>query len=405
MRRRIVLGSVISFVVVILLVLAFAGDKPESQDPMVSVIEDPAETPAGQNEAIEQEKRTVRLRGITTAFETPQSYWSVSYAFLTDGLTEYERQNEENGFVQIRNQDQIGWVPEWYVLEDGDTERAITVNPYEMIVAVDSQYYLYPGEADRTANQLDKGSVVQIQKEFQDWYGIEFINYAEPMEGDKWIKKDTLKPYEAEQAREGYAWNQTLGVQIYDDNGAEKEYADYPLPAKIVSDAGNHYEIVSSGGLHGWIHKGDFIPNPFTEEGLETHLPLSYSAKSAYERYVDTLKDEELAGLEPLDIFKMYYHAELLGDNSVKYALFMKDEEYELPSHDEYLSDSKIISGSTYDNQKIFIDKLVVTELKQTLLSEDQTIVQPADSDLEEWGFQLLKNKDGIWKVAWLPLQ
>jgi SH3-like domain-containing protein len=404
MRRRIALGSVISFVVVILLVLAFAGDKPESQDPVVSIFEDPAETPAEQNGAIEQEKRTVRLRGITTAFETPHSYWSVSYAFLTDGLTEYERQNEENGFVQIRNQDQIGWVPEWYVLEDGDTERAITVNPYEMIVAVDSQYYLYPGEADRTANQLDKGSVVQIQKEFQDWYGIEFINYAEPMEGDKWIKKDALKPYEAEQAREGYAWNNRNGIVIYNERNEEKEYWDIPLPVVILSEMDEMYEIGSTGGNHGWIHKRDFIPNPFTEEGLETHLPLSYSAKSAYERYVDTLNDEELAGLEPLDVFKMYYHAELLGDHSVKYALFIKDEEYELPSYDEYLSDSKNRSESTEHNQKIFIDRLAVTELKQILLGEE-AIVQPADSDSEDWGFQLLKNKDGIWKVAWLPLQ
>ncbi|MCS7464189.1 hypothetical protein N0M98_29225 [Paenibacillus doosanensis] len=134
---------------------------------------------------------------------------------------------------------------------------------------------------------------------------------------------------------------------------------------------------------------------------------LSSEMEKRYEQFAEKKDEELLRKLSPLDVFKFYVKASEAGDYEVSYALFIKDPDYDIPSYQSYIND--------ISNDKVTIERSrkMWTELKQTHelveeIDEKSAVIWMTDgigNPKEEKAFQLIQNREGIWKVAWMPLQ
>ena len=346
--------------------------------------------------------KSVRMSAETHAIDSPEEIWGSHTVFMTEAQKDYELLDRRDGFAKIRNGEQVGWVPEWYILHG---HSIFVVNPYEVLIKQPTSFLLYPEDGAYKSFELQEGTVVQIQKEYGDWVGIDLMLYAEPMEGDKWIRKTDITNYSSDKAKEGYAWNNRIGLVLYDENGEMMQYSHYPLPARIEGETDSMYQIIAPGGINNYIRKSDFLPNPFAEIGLEMNLPMQSYAWDLYRSYKASPDETLLTRLDPVDIFQMYFYAKMTDDFEMLYALFLKDNGIAFPSYEDFARDQQTKSPSVRKEELDFIDHLVTTELDQLLVSDDEAVVQPADPAVADWTFHFTKNTDGAWKVNWLPLQ
>ncbi|XID94948.1 FG-GAP repeat protein [Paenibacillaceae bacterium WGS1546] len=133
---------------------------------------------------------------------------------------------------------------------------------------------------------------------------------------------------------------------------------------------------------------------------------LSEETEVGYDRFVEKKEDELLRGLSPLDVFKFYVKASEEGDYETQYALYIKDPDYDVPSYKAYVNEI------SRDQEALDRAKQMWAEIKGSYglteeIEGDQALIRISNvNDKEgEKGFQLIKSKGGIWKVAWLPMQ
>jgi hypothetical protein len=134
---------------------------------------------------------------------------------------------------------------------------------------------------------------------------------------------------------------------------------------------------------------------------------LSPELKDLYFAYMKEKKDELLKGLTPIDIFKLYVHAEEEGDLHTQYALYIQDEEYEKPTLEQFLEDvKKDPAGAERSYKQIAELKEQANGFEVMMQDEKRAIVYVKFKDHREpLGFRVRKDKNNIWKVSWLPIQ
>jgi len=134
---------------------------------------------------------------------------------------------------------------------------------------------------------------------------------------------------------------------------------------------------------------------------------LSKETEELYSRFAEKKEDELLRGLSPLDVFKFYVKASEASDYETQYALFIKDSDHEVPSYKTYINEI------SRDQEALDRAKQMWAELKESYglteeIEDDQALIRISNgsgNNEEDKGFQLVKNKDGIWKAAWMPMQ
>jgi hypothetical protein len=146
---------------------------------------------------------------------------------------------------------------------------------------------------------------------------------------------------------------------------------------------------------------------------------LSPQQLERYETFATQPADDLLKGLEPLDIFKWYMRAIMIGDFDVVYALFNQGNENSVPSRNEFLmgiindsegiqrakEQSKAVEQNYMLKQRIVGDTaLIVLTLKNELGPNDNNAyLERVMENLK--GFGLTRNKAGVWKVNWMQMQ
>lgn len=133
------------------------------------------------------------------------------------------------------------------------------------------------------------------------------------------------------------------------------------------------------------------------------HIQLPNRLQNVYDLFSKTKEEKLLIDLTPFDIFQLYYYAEEKKDFKTQYALYIKDAEYEAPfkSQDEYLAVANQPEDQKGRDSMLNIIKAASLEEKVTSGSDAHIIISKETG----LGFGLLKNKLGIWKVKWMPLQ
>lgn len=140
-------------------------------------------------------------------------------------------------------------------------------------------------------------------------------------------------------------------------------------------------------------------------------LNLSPELLKTYNSFAKTKDYSLLKGLQPIEIYKMYFHAGEVEDYRTQYSLYYNDGKWLVPTLKDFLNDIKNDSTNKENTAKLikmlnedvesayfeFIDKhegYIVLNLKKGVSDEDP-----------KRGFSLLRGGDGIWKVRWLPMQ
>jgi|GEM_PF-3104774 len=378
----------------------FSVESPRQEPPVPP--EQTEQDPVQEDQ--ENKGEWVRFKGSTYAFEDP-NYWSGGYyAFIVNSETEYKLLENNGAFVKVQDGEQTGWIPSWYLLDEEQEELVQDVKPYVMIIGKATDFYAYPDQAAPSGFVLDEGKVVQILRQYGDWFSVDIPLYAEPITGEKWIHRDNLIVYDDMDAREGYLRLKDGGSFIYGDKEAkeQRQHIDYKMTVRIDEAYEDTYRITAAGGMMGYVKKDDFIPNPY-ELTRGTYMELTSAEQEALDRFAHSRDDEDLRGLEPISVFKIYQQASLMGDAGLLYDLLYMQEG--IPSRDQFIEEYNRTADLSVNGEMLFITIASQTELK-TEYSGDEAYIQPLQKEDGEWHFRLLRDAErDIWKVSWLARQ
>lgn len=142
-------------------------------------------------------------------------------------------------------------------------------------------------------------------------------------------------------------------------------------------------------------------------KSVQTSIEPSAELKALYQGYASKKNDQLLAGLSPLDVFKLYYYANHLEDFETIYALFIKGEMFGTPSEEEYFGEPEFYGAIFNENDKKFYAELQqVKEFKINYLNDNEAIITWKGQESSLPAFRLIKDpKMNVWKVSWLPMQ
>ena len=137
---------------------------------------------------------------------------------------------------------------------------------------------------------------------------------------------------------------------------------------------------------------------------VHNELPVVEFSPDEEERYTSFAKDlnlEHLKGLEPKSVAKMYVQAILDKEYNVQYALYTDREESVQWSKEEDQSFLESHRGTIEQTRKTY-NHIGNGEFIQT--SDYEGYIK-YDSGEGISGFKMMKNEDGIWQVAFMPIQ
>jgi hypothetical protein len=150
------------------------------------------------------------------------------------------------------------------------------------------------------------------------------------------------------------------------------------------------------------------LRDKYPSKRLDTTIELSPELQAIYKEYAKKKNDMLLHGLEPIDIFKLYYHASQSGDRETLYALYMKGENSGTPDRESYFNDPLFFERNK-EGEKEYFERLqsISTYYQASLTDEEALIIYKFDPDaFDESAFRLKKDPiTGVWKVSFMPLQ
>lgn len=137
-------------------------------------------------------------------------------------------------------------------------------------------------------------------------------------------------------------------------------------------------------------------------------LPASQEQEELYARYAEEQDEELLRGLAPLDVFRFYVKASESKDLSTQYALYIKDPGYEVPSYKTFINDISRDQDALDRSGQIWGQLQAAGYGLREEIDGDHALIRMSNGSgkpEEDKGFQLVKNRGGIWKAAWMPMQ
>ena len=142
---------------------------------------------------------------------------------------------------------------------------------------------------------------------------------------------------------------------------------------------------------------------PLEENGNKL-FELTELEEQVYNNFKINFDLKELVNLEPISIAKLYVYAGYYQDYGLEYALYT-DREGHIQWSDE---EDKNIPISHRGNQDQIIETFNNIDkgtFIQTSEYEGYIEFTPTDNDDIKSGFSMIKNDNGIWQVAFMPIQ
>lgn len=197
---------------------------------------------------------------------------------------------------------------------------------------------------------------------------------------------------------------------IRDNQFVEITNAQLPVKGYYVSS----YGILKVGdSVSGQSYEGrgqqDYFFDVEVNKTLSLNyiLPLTDTGLTVYREFSRTKSNQILSRLSPTEICRLYFHAVKSGDPATQYALYVQGPQYPTPSYKQFLKD--INSDKVgMQNTKLLIQKVEqdVKFVRERFVNEQEAVVEIIlKSGNAPLYFSMIKNNQGIWKVAWMPLQ
>ncbi|MDN4608243.1 hypothetical protein [Sporosarcina highlanderae] len=126
--------------------------------------------------------------------------------------------------------------------------------------------------------------------------------------------------------------------------------------------------------------------------------------QKVYDRFKLNRDEKELRGLDPISIAKLYVYASYHQDFETVYGLYTDREDHILWSKEE---DEEIPLAHRGTPEQILqtFKNIEKGSFVQTGEYEGYIEFYPNGDHEEKSGFSMIKNEDGIWQVAFLPIQ
>lgn len=148
----------------------------------------------------------------------------------------------------------------------------------------------------------------------------------------------------------------------------------------------------------------DATPSQTPTSNSSNEFKLSAKEQEVYNNFQKDLNENQLSGLEPISIAKLYIQARLDNKNDVVYALYTdkkghvqwtKDEDRKIPNSDRGTKEQILKTFNNIDRGKFV----------QTSDFEGYIEYQPSEDAGSKSGFKMIKDDDGIWNVSFKPIQ
>lgn len=147
---------------------------------------------------------------------------------------------------------------------------------------------------------------------------------------------------------------------------------------------------------------------PTSEEKMDL-LNLSQEELDAFNRFKFDYDEEELRGLEPISVMKLYIRSIIEKDYETEWELFIKDEKHLGWDKEDHMN---MYDKDTNRNYGVFQNAV---NIRQGYDEDGEYVsVSFEDKYLDEYdnsgnpfrfSFGLVKNENGIWKASFLPMQ
>lgn len=150
-----------------------------------------------------------------------------------------------------------------------------------------------------------------------------------------------------------------------------------------------------------------FTQQEFRSAGSVQQQPqftLTAEEQQIYHAFNETFDQQVLAGLEPMSVAKLYIEASANQDHDMMYALYTDREEWIAWSEEEDKEHREIVNDSAEDIYTYF-QHFNDGVFHQTSEYEGTVEFEAAENRDIPSIFNLIQNENGIWQVAFMPIQ
>lgn len=150
---------------------------------------------------------------------------------------------------------------------------------------------------------------------------------------------------------------------------------------------------------------------PLQGEGIDEDeldlLGLSQEESDVYDRFKSTHNEEELRGLEPISVMKLYIHSGVEKDYETEWELYTKNDNQLGWDKDYHMSIPDSDRKTDYSVFKNALNMRCEEGVQYTVISWEGKYWGEYDGEGNpfRYSFSLVKSEDGIWKVCFLPMQ
>ncbi len=161
----------------------------------------------------------------------------------------------EGNFVEIEVNGELCWINEWYIT----ASKPVNLISNEVKYVLDTASLKpFPEEAAafNYDEVIERGKVVIIQAEYEDWYCVQILRYSEPIYDNYWIRKDEVGILDDDDIREGKI---KPNSELLTFSG---EIMSEQIESYIIVEAYNDEYLMfdAPGGIAGLIKRSDFLP-------------------------------------------------------------------------------------------------------------------------------------------------
>lgn len=161
----------------------------------------------------------------------------------------------KGNFVEIEANGQLGWINDWYIRASQPVNRINNQVEYVLDTTILKPF---PEEEAHFNNDeiVERGKVVVIQAEYEDWYCVQVLRYSEPLYDNYWVRKDEVGIIDDEEIREGKIRHNAALLTLSGEPLSDK------IESYILVEAYNdeYLQFDAAGGITGLIKKTDFLP-------------------------------------------------------------------------------------------------------------------------------------------------
>lgn len=157
------------------------------------------------------------------------------------------------------------------------------------------------------------------------------------------------------------------------------------------------------GSFSAWCYWQEITEEPWkrNNDSVSSFFELTEQEEEAYLLFQQQLDTNHLLGLDPISIAKLYVQAGFEKKYDIQYALYTDREEFIQWTKEEHENIPERDRGTTEQHIKKFSNM----DKGQFIKTHDYGGVIEYDSVDGPMSFQMIQNEDGVWQVAFMPLQ